>query len=525
MIARKSLLIMVNSIIGAVIGFFSLYFVAQYMGETILGVIGFALSFIGLFSFITSLGYDSAHIKRISEEKDLGTCLGTYISIKLVLIAIMSMLALIGILAWRIFSNEEGKSEKEFVLFIILVYYIILTLVQMMGHTFNARREIAKSQISNMTEHVTRGPLVIAIAITIPLGLTWLAGAYVIGAFASFVVALLLIRGYPIARPKKEMFKSYTRFALPVFLAAIMGTISLNIDRVMIGFFWGDDHVGYYFGSQRIIDILRHLSASLGLILFPTISYYASKNRLAEIGEVMRKAERYLSMIVFPISAFIIIQRKEIVELILGSSFVDIGAPVLAALAVFILISTLAKPYFSLISGLDRPKIIARIAVSAALINIVLNLIFIPKQIVGIRLLGLGAFGAAFATIISTLILLILYYIAANRLTGIRPGSCITKHLVAALIAGLSLIGLNYLLDEYNVWTTIRTSQNLQIPYHLGLLLILGFIVMIIYLAILIVLKEFKRNDLRFFLDLLHPGKMGKYIKDELKGEDDEPLT
>jgi len=121
LIARKSLLVLINSVVGAVLGFISLYFVAHYMGETVLGIIGFSLSFIGLFSFITNLGYDSAHVKRVSEGKDLGTCLGTYFSIKLVLIAIMSASAFIGILVWRFFFSGGADPDKESVLFLILV--------------------------------------------------------------------------------------------------------------------------------------------------------------------------------------------------------------------------------------------------------------------------------------------------------------------------------------------------------------------------------------------------------------------
>ncbi len=521
MIARKSMLVLINTIVGAVLGFISLYFVAHYMGETVLGIIGFSLSFIGLFSFITNLGYDSAHVKRVSEGRDLGTCLGTYISIKLILIAIMSASAFVGILLWRGFSNGGNDPEKESVLFLILVYYIILTLVQMLGHTFIARREIAKSQISNITEHVTKAPIVIAVAVMLPLGVSWLAGAYILGVLASFLVALLLIRGYPIDRPSREMFRSYTRFALPIFLVSMTAIISLNIDKVMLEIFWDTDHVGYYFGSQRIIDIVRNFSVSLGIVLFPTISYYAAKKRLKEIGKIVGMAERYLSMIIFPITMFIIILRNEIVEVILGPSFVEVGAPVLAALAVFILIITLAKPYNVLIAGIDRPDISAKIGVAVAVTNILLNLFLIPNQILGIRTLGLGAFGAALATIFSHLLFLILYYNASHKLTGIRPSSRILLHLLAALIVGITLMGIKHLLDVGNIWTSIRLSGDLQLLYHLGLLVVLGLIVLIIYLAILSAVKEFKRKDMRFFLDLLHPGKMGEYIKKELKGEEE----
>jgi len=38
-----------------------------------------------------------------------------------------------------------------------------------------------------------------------------------------------------------------------------------------------------------------------------------------------------------------------------------------------------------------------------------------------------------------------------------------------------------------------------------------------IYLAVLFVFKEFKKQDLDFFLDIMHPKEMLTYIKSELK--------
>jgi Na+-driven multidrug efflux pump len=43
-----------------------------------------------------------------------------------------------------------------------------------------------------------------------------------------------------------------------------------------------------------------------------------------------------------------------------------------------------------------------------------------------------------------------------------------------------------------------------------------------IYLGLLFVLKEFKKNDLHFFLDLLRPKEMLNYIKSELKEQKED---
>jgi len=38
-----------------------------------------------------------------------------------------------------------------------------------------------------------------------------------------------------------------------------------------------------------------------------------------------------------------------------------------------------------------------------------------------------------------------------------------------------------------------------------------------VYLGVLFLLREFKKGDFLFFLDIIHPHKMMKYISSELK--------
>src|SRR5512136_1955315 len=100
MIARKSLFIVIAQFITRFLGWVGLVVLAKYWGDyapEALGVIGFATSFIGIFSIIGDLGFYQAHIKRISEGKDLGTCIGTYVTIKIILTFAMAITVLAAI--------------------------------------------------------------------------------------------------------------------------------------------------------------------------------------------------------------------------------------------------------------------------------------------------------------------------------------------------------------------------------------------------------------------------------------------
>src|SRR5512137_436069 len=98
MIARKSALIIITQFFTRSLGWIGLLILAKLWGgfaPEALGVIGFAMSFVGIFNIISDLGFGQAHVKRISEGKDLGTCIGTFFTIKIILTNAMVLIVLL----------------------------------------------------------------------------------------------------------------------------------------------------------------------------------------------------------------------------------------------------------------------------------------------------------------------------------------------------------------------------------------------------------------------------------------------
>ena len=97
MMARKSLLILVTQGALVAVGFLGNTLLAQFWGsyaKEALGTIWFSMAFVGLFWGFSDLGFISAHIKRISEGKDLGECVGTFTLIKAALTVVLVFVVL-----------------------------------------------------------------------------------------------------------------------------------------------------------------------------------------------------------------------------------------------------------------------------------------------------------------------------------------------------------------------------------------------------------------------------------------------
>jgi len=515
------------------LGWLGLVILARLWGNfapEAMGIIGFAMSFLALFNVIGQLGFPQAHVKRISEGKDLGSCIGTFATTKLVLTGLMVLIIFIGIYVYKtILHGSFHDATTESVILVFTLYYVFLNLSEIATFTFEGTKEIAKRQLVKLCEGIkTPLMLLVALAGVTAIGIQpfiqWpsflkplqefiaahavgsLAMAYVFAVMASFIVGMALLRKYPIKKPNFGLFKNYLTFAFPIMLISVIGVVSVNIDKIMIGYFWTSVEVGYYFTVQQILQIILIFHIAISVVLFPTLSEYHSKKRFNEINITTKTAERYISMVMIPPIVIIIVLTAPVINILLSSAFLP-AIPVLITLTIYAYLFSVNAPYRSLISGINKPRVVAMIGVIMFSSNIVLNIIIIPKNgllsFVGIN----GPTGAAVATVFSTFIGFCAYRYMAKKYSHMQPlQSHIPRHIIAGAIMGISVYGLVYNTGLFPVihW------------YHL---LLLSGIGLLIYLAVLYLIREFKKDDYNFFIGILKPKEMMNYIKSEVKGK------
>jgi len=502
MIARKSSLIMATNITDAIMAYVALFFIARYMGPRDFGIIGFAMGFVGLFTFLSNLGFDTAHIKRISEGKDLGTCIGTFLVTKLGLISLMAVTTVGAVFFWRfVMGRGFESSTHELAIFIILGYFIFERLSTIFQATFKAETKISKTHLPNFIATIARTGAIIFVAIS-GFGAIELAFAYVFGHIFLFITSLLLFKNYSIKRPTKECFNDYTVFAVPMIIVSSSALIIANLDKVLIQMFWSAEDVGYYFSSARICGFIVLAGSSIGELLFPMISNFYSKKDTRRIKEMINRSERYISMITFPMVFGIVALAEPAVHILLSDSF-NPAIPVFRILPFYALINALTIPYTSHLLGINKPKLVRNRILTMVFLNLVLNIILIPKDIqsLGLTLVGLSAAGAAIATVLSYTVGYIQIRIVSWKLSKIAFDFRILLHLFSASIMSIVLY-----------WISINIA--IQRWYELFGVGLLG---LGIYFGILYLLKEFTHDDYDFILDTLNIKKMLSYIMKEIK--------
>jgi len=186
------------------------------------------------------------------------------------------------------------------------------------------------------------------------------------------------------------------------------------------------------------------------------------------------------------------------------------AVPMLRILPFAVIFTSLSTPYQSQFNGMNKPGINKNRILILLVFNLTLNVILIPKDIQllgGVKLFGLGATGAAIATVVSFAVSLVYARIMSYRLTKSKGNIRILLHAFAAIIMAAILYILLYNYDFINCITRW---------YHLFSFAAIG---LVIYLGILALFKEFTKEDFWFYMDALNIRKMIQYIKEELKRE------
>ena len=274
--------------------FIGLFFMTRYLGADVYGSVSWAMAFVATFNSLADLGFGAAHVKRVSEGKDIDDCVSTYSILKIVLTAVMVISVLTSILIWASFTGEWYSSTTYEVIVLFILYYVFYDIAGIATATFDAKVETASTQLSVFMDPIVRIPLVVFVSIN-RMSTVHLAYAYVLAGLAVAIVSLVLLSRKKLYFCRPTLIKSYLAFAFPIALVSVMGAISGNADRLLIGLFWSDAQVGYYTASQSFLGLFAVIGTAVSTLAFPTFSKFHAEGKLEEIREKTRAAERYIA--------------------------------------------------------------------------------------------------------------------------------------------------------------------------------------------------------------------------------------
>lgn len=385
--------------------------VARLVGPETLGLLAYAGAFVGLFTSLSDFGFGSAHVKRISEGLDLGTCMGTMLSAKVVSLVIMTATVL-GVYFYGAHASFASE-EQRYVFFLALATLAVGQLGMIANTTLVAFQDVLRKDIPPTLVQAGNALLRIAVAL---LGLG-AAGLATVDLFTSVLLVLAyvwLLRGVPLALPRWAAFKSYAAFAAPMFLVALVTSVGERMDRVLLQSFAGLAAVGQYSAGMRFSVPLRSLSGATGSLIFPSMSRAFAEDRPDKAFALCARAERQLALVLFPVMLAVAGVAGPAALAILGPRYSDTG-PVIAFGVMAMTFQSLTQPYAQMIIGSGRMVLSVAIYGTMLAVQVGALYFFLGGPGAAYPGLGGGAGGAAVAGACSAIVGAVVWRASAAR--------------------------------------------------------------------------------------------------------------
>lgn len=470
--------------------------VARIAGPTVFGILAFGLSYVSLVNMFVAFGFGSAHLKMVSEGRDISKCITAYALMTIINITLLTIgVTGLFLLQKHVFNVQFESPVHEKVIFIYLLFQIVNALLAIPNMTFAARLEFAKKSIPHVIQlfFYNVGRIVIVLMGYGAIAISWLH-------VASFLIVIPLtlryFKEYSFGPIDREYVKISFKYAVPLFFISTAYGLTHYFDKVLLQFYISSEGLGYYGASQKIGGLISMLGGSMGILFFPLFSNYISAGKTKLVAHKISVFFRFCSLFIMPMVFILLFHSDVIITLLLGAKYAPSIMPMkFFTFSSFIYLMNL--PFGNVITGAGRFK-------KGMFINIVSSLFYISTLIVLIhpRFLQLGLLGASLAVLSYNLFNTNIYMLYAKRIIpeiSLKPlFRTVLSVSVTCVIFGLLSVYLKRIYP--GLWSSVTIMVMNTVMIYLSLILI----------------KAIRRTDYDTILALVNPSKMNEYVKNEV---------
>ncbi len=262
-----------------------------------------------------------------------------------------------------------------------------------------------------------------------------------LGDIAGFLYSRRFLR----VKPARDVrWREYGKPVMTIFLYNLTATVYVHADTVMLGLMCGDAPVAVYGVATKVYFTVKNLFNAALSVTVPRISalWNEDKEKMQDLASDILSLSVIFAV---PAAVGIVLLKDDIIRLIAGSAYSASALP-LAFLAVALIFSVLATVLSkNLLIVLGQEKNATEITLVSAVLNVALNLVFIP---------AFSYAGAAFTTIIAEMTVFVGSLIVVRRyLKGLfhvrdifdAAAGCIVMAIAVSLILTLIPDGMLFL--------------------------------------------------------------------------------
>jgi PST family polysaccharide transporter len=419
--------------VGSVLRLISLVVLARLLDPTDFGLVAMVTAITGVYGLFTDAGLSTATIQRqtITDEQ-----ISSLFWINMLVGSVLALFCLITAPLIVRFYNEprlfwvtvisgagfiiNAAGVQHFALLERHLRFVALTIIQRF------------SQLAGLIVSITMA--------------AWGFGYWALIAAGIVVPAMTTLCAWSITswmpgRPRRGAdVRSMLHFGGTVTLNGLVVYAAYNLEKVLLGRFWGADALGLYERSYQLLNVpTDNLNRAVGVVAFSALSRL--QDDPVRFRSYFLKGYSLVNSITIPTIVFCALFADEIVPLALGPKWTD-AVPIFRLLAPTVLV-------FGIINPLGWLLISSGLQVRSLRIALVIAPIVITAYVVG---LPFGPTGVAFAYSTAMMVWLVPHVLWCLHGTAVSPRDLflsISKPFLSAIVACAAAVGTHFYLGGW----------------------------------------------------------------------------
>jgi len=454
-IAISALIVFLGMIVSKILTYIYRLIVARYLGPEEYGTLNLSLTILFVFLSIALIAHPSSIVRYVSfykgkneEEKIKGT-ITAGLKLNIITSVVIGIILFIGAnyISINIFHTDK--------LIPLLKLFAFLVPVISLGNIFQASIEgFQKVKYTTIIRNFSESSIqTILTLVLLLLGLKIMGAAlgYFVALTSSTILLFIILQKkvYPILNKKIKSFENYKElinYSMPLLLLSIINIIIEKLDILSIGYFLNLEKVGLYNAALPLASLSQIIPVALTAIFMPVITELYAKNNIDKIKELYKKVSRWIFIVNIALVLMLIFFSDAVLNIFFGPLYIQASqALIIIAIGYFVYYQTLGSHYILYMLG--KTRLLMLNAIIVALLNIILNIILIPK---------FGIVGAATALAITYSLLGILQFIEVYFLIKANFLELnYIKIIISIIFAVTPLLLIKYFSNTFKIYLII----------------------------------------------------------------------
>ncbi len=445
-------------------------YTARILGATGYGEFAFALAFVSFFVFLFDFGLSNIVTREFSKDMAREKEFSAVLSLK----ALLGLISLILIFAASFFITSDPKIQK--IIWILALFSFVGQIPEIFYAFFRARQKMEYESWAEILQVLFIVSFGFFVLLNFP-SVENIAYSYLFSSLVALIPFLLFFH-FKFSSLKIyfniHIWKQFLKTSWPLALASMSGALYGYADSVIMGRWGLITETGWYNAALKIINIVLVPPVIISLIFYPVISKFIKESR-EKLQKTWNNQMEILVFLGVPIIVMGITLSFKIIDFIYGSDFY----PSVLAFKILLIMSGFAffcASFSQALIAFDQQKKFFLVTFTGVIINIVLNLILIPK---------FSLYGAAAASAITYFLSLLLYFFFMRKFTSIKP---LTSKIFITLAKVIISAGLMFLI------ISAPLIYNLNVVFSV----FIGFTVyLLIFLILELIIRKLTKTPLK----------------------------